>query len=64
MVILAMAKMQSLLTGQRPFVTREALLSSKKDYQYDASKIKKLMNFAFRDLEDTVSWVCAGLRKE
>ncbi len=64
MFILVVAKIQSILTGRRPFVTREALLSSKKNYQYDASKIKKLMNFAFRDFEDTVAWVCAGLKKD
>jgi len=59
-----MESVKSFFTRTKPIITRESLISTKKDYHFDASKIKKLLNFAFKDLEDTVEWVIAGLQKE
>jgi len=63
-LVIWLAKVKSFLTRTKPFVTREALLGVKKEYSYDASKIKKLLNFAFRDLEESIGWVCSKIKKE
>ncbi len=55
---------KAFLTRTKPIITKESLISTKKEYHFDASKIKKLLNFAFKDLDDTVGWVAAGLQKE
>lgn len=59
-----LSSIHAFLTRSRPLVTREALRLREKQTDYDASKIKKLLNFAFRDIDDSISWVGEGILKE
>ena len=62
MMILFVEKIRSLLTGKLPMITKETLLMSKEDFEYENSKIKKTIGFEFRNLDNTVGWACAGLK--
>ncbi len=55
-------KVRSLLTGKEPMVTGETLLMSKRNFEYDNSKIKNAIEFEFRNLDSTITWACAGLK--
>jgi dihydroflavonol-4-reductase len=62
-MILFVEKIRSLLSGKLPLVTNETLLMSKVNFEYENSKIKKTIGFQFRDLDSTVNWACAGLKR-
>jgi nucleoside-diphosphate-sugar epimerase len=62
-MILIVEKIRSLLSGKLPMVTKETLLMSKENFEYENSKIKKTIGFEFRNLDNTVKWACAGLKK-
>ncbi|WKN33621.1 SDR family NAD(P)-dependent oxidoreductase [Porifericola rhodea] len=55
-------KVRTKLTGNVPIVTDELEQVSKNQHTYDNSKIKQVLNFKFRDFEDTLHWCCQQLQ--
>lgn len=57
--------LRSKLTGSKPFITQENAQSTSSRYTYDSTKLLTSLNYQFRSLEETLSWVCeAFLNKE
>lgn len=54
-------KIRSLITGTRPFITRETARSARSKFHYSAAKIRQL-GFSFRPLEETIAYT-AGFMK-
>ena len=57
------AAIYSLISGKPPFITRETASVAQKSYTYENSKISDLLNYTFRELDETVKWTCAELIK-
>lgn len=51
----------SLFTGKKPLVTRETANTSQNSFIYENSKIIDNLNFKFKNLEESVEWVCKQL---
>lgn len=58
-----MEGIRSLLTGSKPFITRETARLSRHSFNYDSTKISKLLNYKFTPPEETIQWACSELRK-
>lgn len=56
-------RLKSKLLGVPPLITRETLRLSTIDYDYDGFKIKRLLDFDFRRIEDTIAWTCMEVLK-
>ncbi|TNE50265.1 MAG: NAD-dependent epimerase/dehydratase family protein [Deltaproteobacteria bacterium] len=57
--------LRSKFTGSKPFITQENAQSTSSRYVYDSAKLVNALDFQFRSLDDTLSWVCEGfLAKE
>jgi dihydroflavonol-4-reductase len=56
--------LRSLLSGAEPLITKETARLSGNHYQYDNQKIKTLLSYDFRTIDDTIHWVCEELRKQ
>jgi len=54
--------LRSLITGSKPLITKETSKLSSLNYTYKNQKIKSLLNFEFRPVEDTIVWTCNELR--
>lgn len=63
-IAVLLAKIQSLFTGKKPFITKEVARNSLSEHIYDNSRIKKSLNFDFRSLDDSIKWTCEGLLKK
>ncbi len=53
--------LKSLLFGGKPLVSRETVMLGKNDYAYQNDKVRKALDFHFRDLSDTLDWACEAL---
>lgn len=51
-----LSKLRSLWTGKRPIITAETARSSNSQIVYNNNKIVQLLDFKFRDLQDTINW--------
>ena len=51
------------LTGQRPLVTKEVIEMALCDYNYNNKKIRKILGYDFRKVNDTVKEVCLMYKK-
>lgn len=57
--------LRSKLTGSKPFITQENAESTSSKYMYNNAKFVDTLDFQFRSLDETLSWVCEGfLAKE
>lgn len=50
-------KFTSFLKRKEPFLTKETANASKNKITYENSKITKLLNYTFTDIDDTIQWV-------
>lgn len=58
-------KVVSLLTGKKPFITKEVAHHALQLNRYDNSKlIQALPEFSYRDLNETLDFVCEQYMKE
>lgn len=55
---------KSFISNSEPLVTKEAVRVSNDRTVFDNQKIKKMLNFNFRNLEDTVSWSAKEILKK
>lgn len=46
------------LTGSKPLITRETARTSKGNYRYPSTKLKRTLNFEFTPLEETINRTC------
>jgi len=54
-------RLRSFFTGSKPLITKETSRLSSTNYTYKNQKIKTLLNFEFRPVEDTIVWACGEL---
>lgn len=59
-VVWPLERLRSLLTGAKPFITRETARSARSRYHYSSAKIEKL-GFRFRSLQDTLHYTATFL---
>lgn len=55
--------LKGLLTKKEPLLTRETVKMSSNVFNYDNSKIKHSLNYNFRTIDDTISWVTKEILK-
>lgn len=53
--------LKSIFSGKKPLITRETVRLTQAGYSYDNSKIRNLLNFTFRSLEETIPYTCSEL---
>lgn len=53
----------SLLTGKKPFVTKEIARNAQNHFTYSNAKVCLLLNYQFKDLDETLNWVCGEMKK-
>ena len=49
---------RSLLAGSEPLITRETAQIAETRFFYDNKKIKKILNFEFQSIDNTLEWCC------
>jgi dihydroflavonol-4-reductase len=54
---------KSWLTGSEPLITKETARLTQTSHTYSSTKIVDLLQFQFRPLPQTISWVCEELRR-
>jgi dihydroflavonol-4-reductase len=59
-----LAAVVSRFNGKEPLITRETAMQSKKIYNYENYKIKNVLEYKFREIEDTISWITEELKKK
>lgn len=50
-----------LFTGNAPLITKETALSSSHSFEYLNDKIKNILNFSFKSLDESLDRICANL---
>jgi nucleoside-diphosphate-sugar epimerase len=53
----------SMLSGTKPFITREIAETSSNDYHYSNRKMTEMLDYHFRPLEDTIKDCCAAYKE-
>ena len=53
-VVWRLAKLQSVIAGKQPFITRETARTANKKYYFSNEKIGAALNFQFRTIEETI----------
>lgn len=53
-----MERLRTMLFGGKPFITRETSRTAQKTYYYDNSKVKKVLDYEFRRVEDSIKDIC------
>jgi dihydroflavonol-4-reductase len=56
-----LAAIASFFTGKEPVLTKETVKVSGQTYTYDNDKIKLSLNYKFKDVNDSINWVCDEL---
>lgn len=56
--------LRSLLTGSEPLITRETAQIAETRFLYDNKKIKKILNFEFQSIDNTLEWCCNYYNKK
>ena len=52
---------RSFFTGNTPLITKETALSSSHSFEYQNDKIKKMTNFSFKSLDQSLDRICKNL---
>ena len=55
---------RTFFTGNAPLITKETALSSSHSFEYKNEKIKKFLNFSFKNLENSLDRICKDLLKK
>ena len=63
-VLWRLEHLRSMVTGKRPLITRDTARVAGKTHIYKNDKVKKILNCAFRPLEETIAWSCAELKQQ
>ncbi|HEY8402000.1 MAG TPA: NAD-dependent epimerase/dehydratase family protein [Cytophagaceae bacterium] len=56
-------KVRSFFIGNEPLITKETARLGKNSWYYSNDKIKKILNYDFRTLEESVEWICGNLKE-
>ena len=54
----------SFFTGKTPLITKETALSSSHFFEYQNDKIKRVLGFEFKELEESLNRICGNLLKK
>ena len=54
------ASLRSRLAGSPPLVTRETIRAASSQFRYNSDKIRNTLNINFREVEETLDWVCTA----
>ena len=63
-VIWRLEVIRTFFTGNTPLITKETALSSSHSFEYQNEKIKKLLNFSFKNLDNSLDRICHNLLKK
>lgn len=63
-IVWRLEALRSFFTGNTPLITQETALSSSHSFEYQNDKIKKFLNFSFRDLDESLDRICGNLLKK
>lgn len=55
---------RSLFSGSEPLITRETAQIAETQFFYDNKKIKKILNFEFQSIDNTLEWCCDYYNKK
>lgn len=55
---------RTFFTGNTPLITKETALSSSYSFEYHNEKIKKILNFSFKNLDNSLDRICHNLLKK
>ena len=60
-IIWRLEKIRTFFTGNAPLITKETALSSSHSFEYSNDKIRKVLNFTFKNLDDSLDRICRNL---
>jgi dihydroflavonol-4-reductase len=60
-IVWRLESIRSFFTGNAPLITKETALSSSHFFEYTNDKIKKTINFTFRNLDESLDRICMNL---
>jgi len=60
-IIWRLEAIRTFFTGNAPLITKETALSSSQSFEYQNDKIKKVIDFSFRNLENSLDRICKNL---
>jgi dihydroflavonol-4-reductase len=60
-IVWRVESIRSFFTGKAPLITKETALSSSHSFEYSNNKIKKALNFSFRNLDESLERICKNL---
>jgi dihydroflavonol-4-reductase len=63
-IVWRLEAIRSFFTGNAPLISKETALSSSHSFEYQPDKIKKALNFSFRNLEESLDRICENLFKK
>lgn len=58
------ARLASFFSGKRPQITKEAVSGSNRIHRYNGEKIQKIIDFHYRNLDDTIADIACLFRKD
>lgn len=56
--------LRTALTKDKPLITKETATTSKNNYNYSDAKLRKLFNYQYRPIEQTVFSICESMKEE
>ncbi|MEY4538888.1 MAG: hypothetical protein RLZZ306_645 [Bacteroidota bacterium] len=62
-IVWRLESIRSFFTGNAPLITKETALSSSHSFEYSNDKVKKSLNFSFKDLDESLDRICKNLLK-
>ncbi len=62
-IVWRLESIKSFFTGNAPLITKETALSSNNSFEYLNNKIKKALNFSFRNLDESLDRICKNILK-
>lgn len=57
------SKILALFGSKKTPLSREIIRNSQRKTQYSSEKLQKILNFKFRDIDDTLAWACKYYKK-
>ena len=63
-IVWRLESIRSFFTGNAPLITKETALSSSHFFEYSNDKIKKAIDFSFRNLDESLERICMNLLKK
>lgn len=64
MLLAKVESVRSILVGSEPIITRETAQIADTRFFYDNKKIKKILNFEFQSIDNTLDWCCNYYNKK